>query len=235
MDLSGDVNSYKGLKIHALTGLHDFVGRQIAESLEMVGRVLDVAAGTGAMSLRLHDMGFQVTATDIVEKNFRLHGSIPFINANLNELFSQKYTERFDMIVAIEIIEHLENPRNFIRECFNLLNPNGKLILSTPNIDSPASIANYIRSGTFLWHGESEYQVDGHITPISQRQIRQIVSETGFVYRKECTYGDAEKNINGSPRLKFLARLIKRISCTDPMLGGDIYFAILEKRIRKSF
>jgi hypothetical protein len=50
-------NSYKGLKIHALPGLHEFTAARAAPYLKAGDRVLDLAAGSGAMSLRLSDMG----------------------------------------------------------------------------------------------------------------------------------------------------------------------------------
>ncbi|MBT3720052.1 class I SAM-dependent methyltransferase [archaeon] len=39
-----------------------------------------------------------------------------------------------DNIIAGEIIEHLENPMNFVKECYRVLKQNGLLILTTPNI-----------------------------------------------------------------------------------------------------
>lgn len=41
--------------------------------------------------------------------------------------------EKFNTIVAGELIEHLSNPGNFLDSCYNHLNENGKLILTTPN------------------------------------------------------------------------------------------------------
>lgn len=41
--------------------------------------------------------------------------------------------ERFDAIVAGEIIEHLPRPIDFLSDCYSLLNSGGRLILSTPN------------------------------------------------------------------------------------------------------
>lgn len=42
-------------------------------------------------------------------------------------------SKKFDMIIAGEIIEHVESPINFLRYCKLLLKKNGKLILTTPN------------------------------------------------------------------------------------------------------
>lgn len=47
-----------------------------------------------------------------------------------------KLNGKFDYILAGEIIEHLSNPGLFIEKAVELLAPNGKLILTTPNISS---------------------------------------------------------------------------------------------------
>jgi SAM-dependent methyltransferase len=41
--------------------------------------------------------------------------------------------ENFDTIIAGELIEHLDNPVQFLSDCYHILNPDGRLILSTPN------------------------------------------------------------------------------------------------------
>ncbi|MDO8989977.1 MAG: class I SAM-dependent methyltransferase, partial [Sideroxyarcus sp.] len=129
--------NYKGLYIHTAPGLHDHVAGKIQGLLNTGTEVLDLAAGSGAMSLRLRDMGYRVTATDYVSDNFRLADDIDFVPADLNQEFSNEFKNQFDAVIAIEIIEHLENPRHFFRECNRALKPGGHLILTTPNIDNP--------------------------------------------------------------------------------------------------
>jgi 2-polyprenyl-3-methyl-5-hydroxy-6-metoxy-1,4-benzoquinol methylase len=41
--------------------------------------------------------------------------------------------KRFDTIIAGEIIEHLDDPIQFLTACYQILKPGGRLILSTPN------------------------------------------------------------------------------------------------------
>jgi 2-polyprenyl-3-methyl-5-hydroxy-6-metoxy-1,4-benzoquinol methylase len=53
--------------------LHDFVGIKALEYFEAAATLLDLAAGTGAMSLRMQDLGFDVRATDYVSENFKVN------------------------------------------------------------------------------------------------------------------------------------------------------------------
>jgi hypothetical protein len=54
-------------------------------------------------------------------------------------------------------------------------------VLSTPNIESPISLAQFIRTGQYRWFTEREYKVDGHITPISTDVLNLALLEAGFI------------------------------------------------------
>lgn len=225
------VGGYKGLRIHALPGLHDFTAEQVYKHVAMGGSLLDLAAGSGAMSQRLVDSGYHVTATDYVAENFRLHGAVPFFQADLNELFSDGREEAFDAIVASEIIEHLENPRKFARECFKILRPGGTLVLSTPNLDNIASIANFVRDGTFQWFGDREYKRDGHITPLTQWQIKKCLKEAGFGEVWLGSFGDPYGAVRGSPRLLLLSKALNLFSRLEDGLGSQIFVGVFRRPV----
>lgn len=221
-------NAYKGLGIHALPGLHEFIGSVAAQHFEPGASLLDLAAGSGAMSLRMLDLGFKVSATDYVTENFKLT-SIPFIQGDLNGPFANAYNERFSAIIASEIIEHLENPRHFARECFKLLAPGGRMILTTPNIENPASKASFIRTGSFLWFTEQDYKGQGHIMPLTQWQIHKSFSEAGFCFPWAGSFGEGASRMVKSPRLNLLSKIVTLISATDSKLNGEIFVTVLEK------
>lgn len=223
-------NSYKGLSIHALPGLHDFLAEKAITYFQSQASLLDLAAGSGSMSLRMQDLGFKVTATDYVSENFRLD-SVPFVQADLNGAFSLAFRESFQAIIASEIIEHLENPRHFARECFKLLRPGGRILLSTPNVESSGSKASFIRSGSFCWFSEKDYYSQGHITPLTQWQIDKSFAEAGFGFLWKGSFGERASQLSGSPRLRLLARAVALLSSTDPLLAREIFVAIAEKPV----
>jgi 2-polyprenyl-3-methyl-5-hydroxy-6-metoxy-1,4-benzoquinol methylase len=110
--------NYKGLEIHAFPATHEGVVDAANKYVDRGAKALDVGSGSGALCLRLHDGGFSVVGCDVVHENFKLHDKIPFIQCNLNQNFADVFTERFAAIAATEIIEHIENPRHFLRQCF---------------------------------------------------------------------------------------------------------------------
>lgn len=222
-------NSYKGLNIYALPGLHEFIASRALEYFVPGATLLDMAACTGALSLRMQDLGFQVCAIDYLPEIFCVD-SVSFKQADLNDAFSKAYTQRFQAIIASEIIEHLENPRHFARECFKLLKPGGRMVLSTPNVENAVSKALFIHSSSFMWFAEKDYEGEGHITPLTQSQIHKVFTEAGFVFRWRGSFGDeAERVIANSEQLKRLTRIVRSFSTVEEQLAREIYVAVLEK------
>src|SRR5260370_32500224 len=65
----------------------------------------------------------------------QFEAKVPLIDADLNQTFPFE-DATFDVAMAVEILEHLENPRSFLRELARVLKPGGRAIVSTPNLTS---------------------------------------------------------------------------------------------------
>jgi len=87
--------------------------------------------------------------------------------------------ETFDVVRACEIIEHLENPWHFFRECHRILKPGGLLALSTPNIQCPLSRAMFLKDATLSYFGPQDI-AGGHINPLPYWELSLISQRTGF-------------------------------------------------------
>lgn len=87
--------------------------------------------------------------------------------------------KQFDVVTCLEVVEHIENPRQLIREIFRVLNPGGLLVLSTPNNHSWRSIISYIFREHFVAFTESSYPA--HITAVNQQDLLRMFREAGFV------------------------------------------------------
>jgi 2-polyprenyl-3-methyl-5-hydroxy-6-metoxy-1,4-benzoquinol methylase len=172
--------NYKGLEMIASPQIHEYVSACVCANVPKGAAVLDLGSGSGAMCLRLLDDGFLPTGCDLVSENFRLHGQVEFHLANLNESFPAALQGKFDCVIGTELIEHLENPRHLIRECYKALKPGGMLILATPNIESSISIAQFIRSGEFRWFAYENYRREGHIMPVPASTMKLAFREAGF-------------------------------------------------------
>jgi 2-polyprenyl-3-methyl-5-hydroxy-6-metoxy-1,4-benzoquinol methylase len=83
-----------------------------------------------------------------------------------------------DVIVAVEVIEHLENPRFVAAEWFRLLKPGGVVLLSTPNNESWRSLLSLVFRGHFNAFLDRGYPA--HITALLRTDLERIMAETGF-------------------------------------------------------
>ena len=154
------------------------------------GRVLDMAAGEGSLSLNLQKLGFEVEACDIDPDNFKVQG-VRCSACNLDERLPYG-DAAFDVLVAIEGIEHLENQFGFIRECHRILRPGGQLILTTPNILGLASRLKYLLTGFYplVQRPINEFnrcRLHDHINPVTYCQLRYILHTNGFALAEATT------------------------------------------------
>jgi 2-polyprenyl-6-hydroxyphenyl methylase/3-demethylubiquinone-9 3-methyltransferase len=98
--------------------------------------VLDIGCGGGILSEPISRLGANLTAIDASEKNIqvakaRQHKSGVNINYQAGKI--EDLTQKFDIILNMEVIEHVADQKFFLESCANLLKPNGLLFLATIN------------------------------------------------------------------------------------------------------
>ncbi|MBA3521800.1 MAG: class I SAM-dependent methyltransferase [Gemmatimonadales bacterium] len=154
------------------------------------GRVLELAAGSGAFAQRLAELGFSLEACDLYPEQFRAPG-IPVKYADLSERLPYADAS-FDILSCLEGVEHLEDQFAFVRECWRILRPGGRLLFSTPNILGLASRWRYFWTGFFplATRPMNEHQrapVHDHIHLITYYELRYILRTTGFTIEQVTT------------------------------------------------
>ncbi len=129
----------------AMPGVHSGAHRLLSQLPR--GSFADLGAGQGALSVWADQAGFQVTAVDFNKGNF-VADSINFVQADLNQPLPIA-DESFDVVAALEVIEHLENSYALLREITRILKPGGYAIVSTPNESNLAARMSYLSSGFY--------------------------------------------------------------------------------------
>ncbi len=107
-------------------GLHDFLlGEVLPKHVRSVGNAVDLGAGTGLLASRLLQMGWNVRAADLNVTGFR--ADLPFTQVDFNkpDFASQLGECQYDLVISVEVIEHVENPIGFLRNIGRLLKPGG--------------------------------------------------------------------------------------------------------------
>jgi SAM-dependent methyltransferase len=107
--------------------------------------VLDLGAGQGALTQRLFDMGFEVHACDLFPEYFKFD-RVECTRVDITEPFPYP-DNKFDLIIAVEVTEHILDHENFFREINRILKPGGRLYVSTPNILSLKSRFRFLFQG----------------------------------------------------------------------------------------
>lgn len=140
------------------------------------GRVLNVGAGRGGISQLLNQAGYQVSSVDLHPEHFSARElECKFADLNLSLPFHE---HRFDIVLAVEVIEHLENPWHFIREAIRVLVEDGVLIVTTPNVSSLPSRLAYLTEGLFPYFRDNSFSGCYHATPIFPWTISRCCQTT---------------------------------------------------------
>lgn len=131
-------------------------------------KVLDLGCGVGVFTKMVRDSfeNRKVYGADIsdlaMEDNRREHPGITYV---VNEIGRERlpYENYFDVVFSGETLEHLDDPKDLLRDAFHYLKPGGLLIITTPNNDA-------IRSPEHTWYFKHEdvedlYRDAGFLTP----------------------------------------------------------------------
>jgi 2-polyprenyl-3-methyl-5-hydroxy-6-metoxy-1,4-benzoquinol methylase len=175
---------YKGLLVHADTGLHEQLVETFRAYVAPEATVLDVGAGAGALSLRLHDAGYRVTALDVDPDEFAPRDEVSFSVLDINQgISSETVGGPFDAACCVEVIEHVENPWRLLREIAAVVRPGGTLVVSTPNVTSFLSRLMFLLRGRFHQFGAGDLSY-GHINPVTEFELGNIARNTGWTVRE---------------------------------------------------
>lgn len=177
-----NTGAYKGLAVYAAPRIHQVACDFVMEAVpDKNARILVLGAGSGAFDERLYDMGYKnITACEYNKEVYK--GRFPLVSLDLNEDFSS--IGSFDCVVALELIEHLENHFHFLRNCYSLLTIGGAVIISTPNVESSLSRLKFFLRGDLNYFSRHEMLHTGHINPVFKEVLIYYAEYIGFMTKK---------------------------------------------------
>lgn len=121
------------------------------------GKVLDFGCGSGVLSYILAGGNYKVTAVDLdlsplklVKQFVDFPAGIDFMEADILE--SQLEAGAYDVIFALDVLEHIENIDDYIRAFQRLLKPGGIVIVSGPTENYLYKIGRMIAGNKFTGH-----------------------------------------------------------------------------------
>ncbi len=104
----------------------------------MGSSLLDVGCGRGDLVRGFRTLGLEAWGLD--RERSQAHADIQIKYVNIETEPFPFDDEQFDVVFSKSLIEHLHNPNNFMRECYRILKPGGRIILMTPDWNSQARI-----------------------------------------------------------------------------------------------
>lgn len=160
---------------------------------------LEVGPGSGLYLPVLADLFANVLATDIdttylenAKRRFSHNENISLMTDDITN--SALVEAQFDLILCIEVIEHIGDSQAAITEMHRLLKPGGILLLSTPQVYSPLELAAKIAflPGIIeivrLVYREAIIET-GHINLMSEKVVTDQLTAAGFIVREQFQSG----------------------------------------------
>lgn len=159
---------------------HAFIHAMVARLLAArgaTGVLADIGCGTGDLLREVGGHFAGLVGVDAVHYD-GLPPGVTFLQADLDGPRLPLEPASVDVAVAVEVIEHLENPRAFIRELARITRPGGWIVVTTPNQLSALSLLTLLVKGRFSAFQERDYPA--HRTALLEIDLRRIAAECGL-------------------------------------------------------
>jgi ubiquinone/menaquinone biosynthesis C-methylase UbiE len=165
-------------------------------------RVLDAGSGAGYGSAELAQSALQVTGLDIAPdavEYARATYPLPNLLFLVSSCVATPFRPNsFELVVAFEVIEHLEDYRAFLNECARVVTPQGLFIVSSPNKNYYAE--SRAKTGPNPFH-QHEFEADEFVSELSRvfSNVRLLLENRveSFAFHPARTFWPASVRIDG--------------------------------------
>jgi 2-polyprenyl-3-methyl-5-hydroxy-6-metoxy-1,4-benzoquinol methylase len=159
------------------TAIYEMVADALNHAGVTTGKLLDIGCGAGNLYPFVRDRVSSYVGVDLVRYDGFPVGA-EWVEANLDQLPLPLASGCADAVVAVETIEHLENPRAFMRELVRLAKSGGRVIVTTPNQLSLLSKMTLLLKNRFNAFQDVHYPA--HITALLEIDLIRIASACGL-------------------------------------------------------
>lgn len=170
-------------------------GRDLTRPRPFAGlRILDIGCGGGLLSEPMARLGATVLGADAAERNIpvaRVHAEAQGLDIDYRHTTAEALAaagEVFDVVLAMEIVEHVADPPAFVATCRGLLKQGGLMIASTLNRNGKSFMAaivgaewvmRWLPKGTHDW---AKFITPDELSAMMTRAALEPVDRKGFVF-----------------------------------------------------
>ena len=222
--------------------LQDEALKIITESKKKMN-ICDIGCGNGALLIRLaeatRNSHFQINYKGLeISKPFVMYGlqaakfkKLSNISFNYFDIEKDELSEKFDVIICSEVLEHLYDPKNVLQKIYKSLNKGGVFLISTPNsknlikypfifLKKIVSRKNSQELTRFLTKKEYQFklaELEQHLYIFSHGELKNLLKSLGFTIYKM----PRSTTLFGGPFLD------KRLSLLGLLMIGDSFLDII--------
>jgi len=172
-------------------------------------RILDIGCGGGLLSEPMARLGATVVGADAAERNIpvaQIHAEQSGLKIDYRHTSAEAIVqtgETFDVILNMEVVEHVADPLGFLTACKNLLKPNGLMLCSTINRNPKSYLMAIIGAEHIMrWLPKGTHEWDKFITPDELFELIKSaglnpVDRKGFVFNPfKWSWSISDKNLS---------------------------------------
>ena len=160
-------------------------GRNLSDPRPFAGlRILDIGCGGGLLAEPMARLGADVVGADAAEGNIpvaRIHAEQSGLKIEYRHTTAEAMAEAgeaFDVVLNMEVVEHVASPINYLRACHDLLKPGGLHICSTLNRNPKSYVMAIVGAEHVMrWLPKGTHEWSKFITP---NELFDLLRQAGF-------------------------------------------------------
>ena len=206
---------------------------QIKNDYRVTGRkVLELGCGNGR-NLKIFSTDNDVQGIDGLDAavEFAKKQGVSARVGNLNSTIDASDAS-FDLILLLDVLEHLESPDHCLREALRIVRPGGLLVVNVPNHFTLSARLRILRGsgidsvGFFPGHRDWNYP---HLRFFRLHSIRELITMVGFINLDDRSSAFPAIPMGHELRLLGLGRALPRVACRYPDLFCASFFIVAQR------
>ncbi len=189
-------------------------------------RVLEIGSGTGGLSVALALRGAELFGVEPEESGVNASQLRAKRYSNIRAAFAVGFGESlnykndyFDIVLILQVIEHVKEPKKVVSEICRVLKPGGACYLEAPNylwpverhykIFYPPLLPKKLAKIYLKLRGKNPLEID-NINYVTPKKVKRYFNDAGFKSVENILYNDVKERLNNPNKMSY-SKLLKRL------------------------